>query len=207
MAVDKLDGIATPAIPLPPNEYSRVYHESLNNVLRLYFNRLGGNVNTILSPDNGARFLSRPNALFYSTVDQSAAAVDTGYPITFNQTYKSDDISLVSNSRITAVYSGIYSFKLSVQLNQTNSSAEDVYIWINRNGTDQPYGAHHYVVSGSNSALVANWVFDVDITAGQYIEFKWSTTDTGVTLNAEAAASPHPGIPSAVCAVNYVSAL
>lgn len=32
--------IAAPSLPTPPVEYSSVYGEQLNNVLRLYFNRL-----------------------------------------------------------------------------------------------------------------------------------------------------------------------
>jgi hypothetical protein len=34
--------IAAPSLPTPPVEYSSVYGEQLNNVFRLYFNRLNG---------------------------------------------------------------------------------------------------------------------------------------------------------------------
>jgi len=32
--------VAAPALPLAPNAYDRIYQDQLNNVLRLYFNRL-----------------------------------------------------------------------------------------------------------------------------------------------------------------------
>jgi hypothetical protein len=35
-----LQKIAPPALPQPTDEYSRAYHDQLNNVLRIYFNRL-----------------------------------------------------------------------------------------------------------------------------------------------------------------------
>ena len=36
----ELNRLASPNLPLAPNEYSRAYTDQLNNVLRLYFNRL-----------------------------------------------------------------------------------------------------------------------------------------------------------------------
>jgi hypothetical protein len=36
----ELNQVASPNLPLAPNEYSRAYTDQLNNVLRLYFNRL-----------------------------------------------------------------------------------------------------------------------------------------------------------------------
>jgi hypothetical protein len=36
----ELQRIAPPALPQPSEEYIRSYHDQLNNVLRLYFNRL-----------------------------------------------------------------------------------------------------------------------------------------------------------------------
>lgn len=38
----ELQRIATPALPQASEEYSRPYQDQLNNVLRLYFNRLEG---------------------------------------------------------------------------------------------------------------------------------------------------------------------
>ena len=36
----ELNRLASPNLPLAPSEYSRAYTDQLNNVLRLYFNRL-----------------------------------------------------------------------------------------------------------------------------------------------------------------------
>jgi hypothetical protein len=36
----ELNQVAAPNLPLAPNEYQRQYQDQLNNVLRLYFNRI-----------------------------------------------------------------------------------------------------------------------------------------------------------------------
>jgi len=36
----ELTKIAAPSLPLAPDEYTRQYHDGLNNILRLFFNRL-----------------------------------------------------------------------------------------------------------------------------------------------------------------------
>jgi hypothetical protein len=36
----ELNKVAAPNLPLPPNEYDRIYFDQMLNILRLYFNRL-----------------------------------------------------------------------------------------------------------------------------------------------------------------------
>ena len=36
----ELNKVAAPNLPLPPNEYDRIYFDQMLNVLRLYFNRI-----------------------------------------------------------------------------------------------------------------------------------------------------------------------
>jgi hypothetical protein len=36
----ELNKVAAPNLPLPPNEYDRVYFDQMLNILRLYFNRI-----------------------------------------------------------------------------------------------------------------------------------------------------------------------
>jgi len=79
-------------------------------------------------------------------------------------------------------------------------------VWANKNGTDVSYGAHHQSVKG-NDYNIAHWNFSIGLTANQYIEMYWATDDTGLNLHTEAATSLHPGIPSSVVAVSFVSNL
>ena len=195
-----------PALPLAPEQYNRPFMDQNSNVLRLFFNRLTASINTLLSTDNGGKFLYMPSALLYSTTDQTAAVVNTGYPVEFENTYLGNGVSIVSDTRITATASGFYNFQVTLQTDHVGGSDSTITTWINKNGTDVPYGGQQQTVKG-NSIHAVFWNFSIDLTVGQYIEMYWATDDTSLTLDTQPAASPHPGIPSAIVAVSFVSNL
>jgi hypothetical protein len=101
----------------------------------------------------------------------------------------------------------VYNFQFSGQLLSGSASAKQVYIWISRNGTDIGFSTHQYTVSGSNTHLNISWNFDIDLDAGEYIEMQWASNDTDMKLEAAVATAPHPGMPSAVMAVNFIAPL
>lgn len=206
----ELNQVAAPNLPLAPMEYNRQYVDQLNNVLRLYFNRLDSILTQLqVSGDIDPGLINNPNGLFFNTADQTLAAVDTGYPITFNQTYLNNEVALQSGStsKIEVGVSGVYNFQLSAQLKSTNSSSKDVQIWIKRNTTTIGYSSHRYTIEGSDNHMNVNWNFDIDLAADEYIEMYWGADDTNVTMEAIPAASPYPAVASAVMAVNYVARL
>jgi hypothetical protein len=195
-----------PALPLAPEQYNRPFMDQNSNVLRLFFTRLTSSLNTLLGTDTGGRFLYMPQGLFYSTTDQTAAVANTGYPVEFEITYLGSGVSVVSDTRITATAAGIYNFQVTLNTEHTNASTATVWTWINKNGTDVPYGGQVTSVKGAG-AHATYWNFSIDLTAGQYIEMYWATDDTALSLQSTAPTSPHPGIPSAVVAVSFVSNL
>jgi hypothetical protein len=177
-----------------------------SNVLRLFFNRLVNSVNTLLSTDDGGKFLYMPRGLFYSTTDQTAAVINTGYPVEFENTYIGNGVSIVSDTRITVSADGVYNFQVTLQTAHTNSAAVQVWTWINKNGTDVTYGGQQQTIVG-NANQPVYWNFSIDLTAGQYIEMYWATANLALSLDSTAPTSPHPGIPSAIVAVSFVSNL
>lgn len=203
---NEIDKVAPPALPLAPDAYDRPYMDQNSSVLRLFFNRLVNSLNTLLGTDDGGKVLYMPRGLFYSTTDQNAALANTGYPVEFENTYIGNGVSIagVDDSRITVSADGVYNFQVTLQIEHNNSSEVTLWTWINKNGTDQPYGGQKVTIKG-NGDNAAYWNFSIDLTAGQYIEMYWATDDTGLNLHTEAATTPHPGIPSAVVAVSFVS--
>ena len=197
-----------PALPLAPEQYQRPYMDQHSNVLRLFFNRLVNTVNTLLSTDDGGRFLYMPRGLFYSTTNQTAAAINTGYPVEFENTYLGNGVSIggTNDTRITVTSDGIYNFQVTLHTDQSAGTDIAVYTWINKNGTDVSYGGQEQTVKG-NSAHTIFWNFSIDLTAGQYIEMYWAVDNTALSLQSIAATPPHPGIPSAIVAVSFVSNL
>ena len=206
----ELSRVAAPNLPLASKEYSPQYQEQLNNVLRLYFNQLDKilaqlRTDGAIDPSN----INVPNGLFFNTADQTLAAVNTGYPITFNQTYLNNYIALQSGStsKIQVTVGGVYNFQLSAQLKSTNASGKDVQIWIKRGTTTIGYSAHRYTVAGADNHFNVSWNFDIDLAANEYIEMYWGADNTNVTMEAIAASAPYPAVASAVMAVNFVARL
>ena len=208
MAERLVQKVQTPALPIPRPGPLKHYLDDLNNILRLFFNLLSNAVNNVFG-ELGGRFIDVPNALYFSTVDQPIAAVDTAQVVTFNQTYLQSGFTIngASNSQITATYGGVYNFQFTTQIVSNSASSKTVYLWISRNGTDLGYTAKDVILQGSSDVNEATWNFNLDLAAGEYVEMKWSSDDIDASLNSETPASPHPGVASAVVTINFISAL
>jgi len=206
----EINQVSAPNLPLATPQYNEQYQNQLNNVLRLYFNRVDAILDQLKTSDDiDPANVNFPNGLFFNTADQTLAAINTGYPITFNQTYLNNFVALqtASTSKIEVAVSGVYNFQLSAQLKSTNASAKDVQIWIKRNNTTIGYSGHRYTVEGSDNHMNVSWNFDIDLAATEYIEMYWGANDTNVTMEAIAASAPYPAVASSVMAVNFVARL
>jgi len=206
----ELNKVAAPNLPLPPEDYNRIYFDQMLNILRLYFNRIDALTTQLMTSESiDPGLINNPNGLFFSTVDQTLTAVDTGYPITFNVTYLNNNVALqtASTSKIEVAVGGVYNFQLSAQLKSTNASAKDVQIWIKRNNVTIGYSAHKYTVEGSDNHMNVSWNFNIDLAANEYIEMQWGADDTAVTLEYVPASAPYPAAASVVMAVNFIAKL
>lgn len=203
-----LIGVQTPALPQPPSEFTRGYMGTLLNVLRLFFNSLASTINSVIGT-NGGRFIEKPYGQFYDDSDQALGAANVGQPVTFNQTYLDNAVTIngLATSQITVEYSGVYNIQFTGQVRSNSSSSKIVYLWVARDGTPITFSGQEYSISGLGKELQIEWNFVIDIQAGSYIELYWSGNDIDLTLDHVAPTAPHPGIASAVVAVLYVSAL
>jgi hypothetical protein len=204
----RLQKTPPPALPFAVPAYTPTYIDQLLKVLRLYFNRVSEVLNAITGV-NGGQYIDCPNGLFFSTTDQPIAVINTAQPIDFPIEYLNNAVRVNSgtDSRIYVDVGGVYNFQFSGQLLSGSASAKQVYIWISRNGTDIGYSTHQYTVSGSGNHLNISWNFDIDLDAGEYIEMQWASDDIDMKLEAAVATALHPGMPSAVMAVNFVAPL
>jgi hypothetical protein len=203
--------IAPPALPQATREYMPAYQDQLNSVLRLYFNRLTSLIGNLFASAGGYN-LSFPYGAFSSGVDQTATA-NTATLMTLNTTDFSNGVS-ISSSKITVSYSGIYNLQFSVQLENTDNASQDVFIWLKQNGVDIA-GSTGIVGMPARKGVgdpfhsIYGWNYFVSMTAGQYIEIYWSTTNAAVTIQYYAAsASPtKPATQSVVATMTFVSRL
>ena len=148
-------------------------------------------------PANNARYGS-----FYSTTTQTAAVINTAYPITFNNTSLSHGVYLgTPASRVYVDRPGKYNFQFSLQLDNTLNAVGNFYLWIRINGVNIPYSASWVAIRDKTAQTVAAWNFVDELNAGDYFELVWSTSATSVQILASAAAAPVPAIPSVILTV------
>lgn len=141
--------------------------------------------------------------MFYDTTTQAATAINTATLITFNTTSLTRGVYLGSpTSRIYIDTPGIYDFQTSIQLDSTVATDEHFYLWLRKNGADIADSASTVRLKGNNSELILTLNFFLDLKADDYVEFVYSTTNTGVQLLYAAAAAPVPAIPSIIVTVN-----
>ena len=140
---------------------------------------------------------------FYDTTDQTAAAINTAYAITFNNTDLSAGVYLgTPTSRIYVDRNGAYNFQFSLQLSSTNATAKSIYIWPRINGVDVPDSATRITMKGSNEEYVAAWNFVLRMNAGDYFQLMWATSNTNVQILADPATAFCPAIPSVIMTVS-----
>jgi hypothetical protein len=209
----ELSRIAAPSLPLATPQYSQQYIDQLNNVLRLYFNRLD-NFLSQLQTSSGGVGIRLPYGAFQDSTDQVAASTTVAYPITFDTTDFSNGVTVASNSRITVANAGLYNLQFSIQLTNTTNASQDVDVWFRVNGTNVPASNSRFGLAPRKSPsdpfhLIMALNYFVSLNATDYVEIVWRTTDTGVYIeHYPVSASPtRPAIPSAIATLSFVSAL
>ena len=139
---------------------------------------------------------------FHSTVTQTAAAINTAYPMTLNTTDISFGVYIgTPTSRVYIDTEGFYNFQFSAQLHKTAGGVGAIYIWARVNGVDIPDSATKIRIQGNNAETVGAWNFVLPVNAGDYFELVWSTDDTSCEILALPASAPHPAIPSLILTV------
>jgi len=201
-----------PNLPIAPDQYQRFYNEALTNVLRLYFNQLSTNLQSLFGPDGG-RFLSNPFGAFSSEVDQTAASTTVAYAVTYSNTDISDSVFLSNSSRLNTTYPGIYNLQFSIQFVNTDTQIHDVDVWAAINGTNIANSNSRFSVPNSHGGvdghLIAALNLFLTMQAGDYVELYWHTTNTAVSVEyLSAGSSPtRPATPSVIATMSFVSSI
>jgi hypothetical protein len=209
----ELSQVAAPNLPLATEEYSRAYTDQLNNVLRLYFNRLDAILDQLKTATDTSG-LRAPYGAFQDSTDQTAASTTVAYPVTFNTTDFSNGVTMVSGSRITVATAGLWNLQFSIQLTNNTNATQDVDIWFRVNGTNVTASNSRFGLAQRKSAgdpyhVIAALNYFISLNATDYVEIMWRTTDTGVSIeHYPVSASPtRPAVPSAIVTMSFVSAL
>lgn len=218
-----LDRFKAAPIPNPPSDYDAQYLRQVIRVIETYFSQLDSR-----TPNNAETYradffygsgvhLTFPYGQFQSQTDQTAAAIDQAYAVTYDQSDFLDGVTLSSGSRLTVPYEGVYTVTFSIQFRNTTNAIQDIDIWLRKNGTDVPDTNSRFSISarkgaGNPSHLIATTSIMVELAANDYIQVMWHVTDVGVNMEhfpavtAVPGTTPaHPATPSAIVQVEFMS--
>ena len=201
---------APPRLPQAPEAYLQRHHSQHSDVLRLYFNQLGGNV-AALAGVRGGEYLNNPYGAVQRTTNKTFTA-NTATQITFDQNDYLNGMENDGTDGIHVLQSGIYNYQFSVQLKNTDTQIHSAWIWLRKNNVDVlGTGRNFDVISshgGTPGYVIAACNFFVDAVASDTIEMWAAVSNTSVTFEAAAAqTSPFamPAIPSVVATLSFVS--
>jgi len=142
---------------------------------------------------------------FLKTTDQTPAATNTAYAITFDSAAVANGISIgTPTSRIVVAESGLYNFAPTFQLSSGSSSTKNVWFWFRINGTDVASSSILVTSNINNGYTPAARSDFFSLDAGDYIELMWAADDTNVRLDAVASTAFAPGSPAVILAVTQV---
>jgi hypothetical protein len=218
-----LDRFKASPIPNPPSDYDAQYMRQVIRVLETYFSQLdsraGNNAETYTANFfyGSGIHLSFPHGQFQSNVDQTAAAIDVAYPITYTASDFTGGVTLSSGSRLTVPAAGVYTVTFSIQFKNTTNGVQDIDIWLRKNGTDVPDTNSRFSIvarkgAGNPSHLIATTPIMVQLAANDYIQVMFHVTDVGVSIEHFPAVTAVPGTtpaipatPSAIVQVEFMS--
>ena len=208
----ELNKVAAPNLPLAPRDYDAQYIDQLNNVFRLYFNRLDA-LTTQLMTSSGGAGIRLPYGAFSDFTSQTTTA-NTATLMALNTTDFSNTVTLVTGSKLTVANAGIYNLQFSAQLQNLDNAPQDVFIWLKQNGTDIVGSTGKVGMPARKSAGVPfhdikGWNYFLSMSAGDYVQIYWSITNASVTIETYAASGTptKPSTASVVATLSFVSAL
>ncbi len=210
MPNDQLTRIPASRVPITDVADGTVTREWYRYLFNIFTLLGGGQSNSAASSSFGQdlaplytpQLEDNRHGVFFDTTTQTAAAINTAYPITFNTTDITDGVYIgTPTSRIYVDRINTYNFQFSAQLNKATATSRHVYIWYRVNGVNAANSAGKVNLSGNDAAVIAAWNYVLKLNAGDYFELVWSTDDTGCKLEAFGASAPVPAIPSVILTV------
>jgi hypothetical protein len=161
---------------------------------------------------NGTTWVSmavfRQYGAWQDTTNQTAAAINTAYAITYNTTDVTGGITLTSGSRLTVPMAGLYNLQFSAQLVNTDSQIHDVDIWVRKNGSDIAGTNGQVSVPNKHGSIDGHalpaWNYFLELAANDYVQLYWSTGNTACSLQTLPAVTPHPASASIIVTMHRI---
>jgi len=207
----QLETPAPPDLPSPGQTYDERLTAQTHRGLLVYFRKLTNILSTVLGP-RGGKYLNTPFGAFQDSTNQTAANTTTAYAITYDTTDFSNGVTLSNSSRLNVSQDGIYNIQFSIQFKNTSNDGHDMDVWFRKNGTniDKSNSRFHIPArksAGDPSHLIAALNFFVDLSATDYVEIMWRTSNTAVSIEffGTSSSPTRPAVPSVITTLSFVS--
>jgi hypothetical protein len=207
--------ISPPALPQATTVYDRPYQDQLNNVHRLFYNRLTNTVNAVVGVD-GAVNLQSPYAMLMSNVDQLNAGVTSENLVTYDTPIFQQAVEVRSGSQIWFAYPGQYLVTFSLAFANRGNAEQIIEVWAKDSAANYPLSNTRYDIPARKSASVwshtiatVTGIFTVDNPDNDYLAIAWWSDGADVFIeHYPAGTSPtRPAVPSVITTVNFISRL
>ena len=143
--------------------------------------------------------------IFVKSTDQSPAASNTEYLLTFDSAQITNGVTVgTPASRIIVPQSGLYQFDTTIQVTSGNSSAKTVWFWFKKNGVTVPNSARLVTVTGNGVYTPVSLSEFFSLAVSDYVEIAFAADDTAITVDAVAATAFAPAAPAVLLAVTQV---
>jgi hypothetical protein len=204
-----------PRLPDYPPVYNSGVMTTVNNVLRLYFNRLSGLLNTLFGT-NGGVYVQNPHAMLMSNQDQTNASITGANQLSFNQPIITQGIRVENTDEIWFDRPGQYLVTFTLQVTNRSNAVQEFEVWAGYNGSNYPLSNTRFDIPARKSGSVwshivpaITGIFTVTNPDAEYLTIKWWASSTDVFLeHYPAGTNPtRPEIPSVIMTVNFVSRL
>ena len=151
-------------------------------------------------PDQGFGY-----GAFLDFTDQTCASVDTATAITWGTTAYSNGVAVGSPaSRIVFTNAGKYYVHFTAQLNSQSANAKTFWFWPRINGTDITGSTMRVTVHDNDESKTIARAAIFEVAAGDYLEAMFAVDDLNTSLEAYAAETFCPSVPSVTLMVNSI---
>lgn len=191
-----------PNLPIAPTAYETSFMDDLMRTLRLYYNTIDSVIQQLV-------YGFKVDGAYYSTVTQPVATANGITLATYNGMTNEVGIRLdaVNTSRIIVERTGVFEVQVSAQVAKTSGTNSTLFMWLRVNGINVNNTGSEIVATSANVRTVATRVYRVVLTAEDYVEVAFSSTNTNMRFVAVAPAGNVPQIPSITTTVTFIAPL
>lgn len=135
------------------------------------------------------------------TSNQTAAAADTPYALTYTASVSNGISNGTPASRLVFAEGGEYMVSFSAQIASTSASTVNFWFWPRVNGSDVTGSTMKNALHQNGSVLVVSRSAIFNFAVGDYLEAMWAVDSTSGYLDASAATAFAPAAPASTIAI------